>query len=216
MLSRPAPSPASPPPTNADNPPVPFLRKPVLPLPLLAKQAGSSTDATAILRPPGALPDGMFETMCKRCNRCVEACPAQAISPLANGSGAGTPHIDPVSGPCILCDGLKCTHACPSGALQPLETPIEVRIGTACIEAPLCTAWRGLPCRICYEVCPIPGVIMLAKGERTFVPVAGETPCVGCGICQHYCPVDGAVRIVPYDRGKSGQVRVSSSTARDP
>lgn len=186
---------------------VSHLRTPLRPLTPLTK-ANSLTEETFVLRPPGALPEELFQTTCERCGNCAAACPVQAILPLATEPGIGTPHIDPSISPCALCTGLKCTQVCPSGALRPLSAPSEVRMGTALIETTRCTAWRGLPCRICYEVCPVPGVIILERGDRAFVPVAGGMPCVGCGVCQHHCPAEGAIRIVPLIDDDQGRVRL--------
>jgi ferredoxin-type protein NapG len=66
------------------------------------------------LRPPGALPEEEFLSLCTRCGTCREACPYGFIStvPLTESViAAGTPIIRH----CIHC--LICTWACPTGAL---------------------------------------------------------------------------------------------------
>jgi ferredoxin-type protein NapG len=166
---------------------------PLAPLPPAAREL-------VILRPPGARPGPAFRSTCERSGHCVDACPVKAIALLADGPDAGTPYIDPSKSPCVLCDGLPCTRACPSGALQPLTLRSEVRMGTARIEPERCTAHRGLPCRICYEVCPVPKALTLTKAKNVYVPAVGE-PCVGCGICEHHCPAEGAIRVVPPEGG---------------
>lgn len=164
---------------------------------------------TFILRPPGALPEPAFLDACHRCGRCVEACPVEAIALIGSGPAAGTPHIDASQTACALCDGLACARACPSGALLPVASKAAVRMGTALIDPGRCTAYRGLPCRICVEVCPVPGVLRLAKGQRAYVPIAAAEACVGCGTCEQHCPAAGAIRIVAALEGGDGRVRFS-------
>ena len=196
----PAPAVATPPTQLRD------LRTPLLPLVAPpARPTSSSEQPTLILRPPGAQPERQFVNACERSGHCAKACPAEAILPLTDG----TPHIDPSSNPCVVCVGLLCTHACPSGALQPLTMPSEIRMGTASIVTDLCTAYRGLPCRICFEVCPVPEVLIMAKGERAYVPVAGAQPCVGCGVCQHHCPSEGAIRVIPLSSEVPSRVQIA-------
>jgi ferredoxin-type protein NapG len=177
---------------------LPDLQKRLLPL---TYQYQETSDQEAwkgrALRPPGALPPGEFEAACTRCGKCVDACPAHAIQIASRGMEAGLPSIEPASSPCVLCSGLQCTRVCPSGALQLVAAPAAVRIGTAAIEPARCTAWRGLPCRICFDLCPIEGAITLTGGDHSYVPVVQDARCVGCGVCLHHCPAPGAIRIVP-------------------
>jgi ferredoxin-type protein NapG len=137
----------------------------------------------------------------------VEACPVDAIRPVLGGPAEGTPHIDAQVTACTLCSGLACTRACPSGALVPLA-PCDVRMGTARIDPDRCTAYRGLPCRICVEVCPVPGVLKLSRGKGAAVPAAASQACTGCGLCEEHCPADGAIRVVPLLPGSDGRVRL--------
>jgi NAD-dependent dihydropyrimidine dehydrogenase PreA subunit len=85
-------------------------------------------------------------------------------------------------------------------------------MGTALLDRDRCTAYRGLPCRICVEVCPVPGVLALTKGARAYVPIAAAQPCTGCGVCQQHCPADGAIRIVAAGAG-DGRVLFSGARA---
>jgi ferredoxin-type protein NapG len=195
--------------SHADTGNTPSLKVSLQPLPFTASASGLSLPSI-LLRPPGAIDEEIFQKRCQSCGNCIEACPVQAIYPAPAETKEWTPVIDPAISPCVLCAELKCTQVCPSDALQPLSTPNEVCIGTAVIDTARCTAWRGLPCRICYDVCPISGVIQLEIGERTLVPVAGETPCVGCGVCIHHCPAEGAILIIPFDKEHDGRVQVKA------
>src|SRR5438067_8368596 len=114
------------------------------------------------LRPPGLMHELILVNSCIRCGKCVEICPAEAIFPLGAewGAAAGTPAIVARNQPCVLCDGLQCTHVCPSGALQPVYNNRDVKMGTAVIDA-RCLVLNGRPCDVCYQACPMPETVLL-------------------------------------------------------
>ena len=105
----------------------------------------------------------------------------------------------------ILTERPRCEAQDPA-LVRPLG---EVPAGSARIDPELCTAYRGLPCRICFEVCPVPDVLALAPGLHAYVPVAGPQPCAGCGDCQKHCRSEGAIRIIALQGGAPDRVRVS-------
>ncbi len=69
------------------------------------------------LRPPGALPEEQFLSLCTRCLKCVEVCPWWGyITPVLLSESvisAGTPKL---RYSCPHC--LRCVSACPTGALR--------------------------------------------------------------------------------------------------
>jgi ferredoxin-type protein NapG len=150
------------------------------------------------LRPPGAVIESEFLSLCYRCGNCVDVCPAHAIH--ATGSDdpdlGGTPSIDPDMAPCKVCDTLACTRTCPSGALRSLNSAREIRMGLAQVQLRACVRAQGEACTICVERCPI-------GSEAINVGLSGEVEvdpsgCVGCGVCQHYCPaLPKAIRVEP-------------------
>jgi len=157
--------------------------------PTLAKQAP--------LRPPGMMHELMLRNTCMRCGKCIEICPAEAISPLGPEWGrlAETPAIDARKQPCVLCEGLQCTHVCPSGALIPVYTPGDVVMGTAVVDESRCLPYGGLACDQCLKACPIPGALVAdAQGRPSVV----EDLCVGCGLCEQHCPTEPtSIRVRP-------------------
>ena len=191
------------PPTDAPRAP----RERVLPLPPLPPRAQDG-EPTARLRPPGAGSEADFLATCERKGDCVRACPAEALRVVVGGPDAGTPMLEPAVAACLLCLDVMCSGACTTGALRPLGAPSEIALGTAVLDPAICTARRGLPCRACYEVCPVNGVLVLAPGKKVLEPVPGTVACVGCGLCVRECRAYGALHIEPADGRPSGPVRV--------
>ena len=152
-----------------------------------------------LLRPPGALDELEFLTKCTRCDKCMRACPENAILKAGPSAGLGlnTPYLDPRSIPCFLCTTLPCIAECDDEALvwpqlvradgTVLEGPRAVRMGTARVKPGLCVTWGDLDrepraCRVCVDRCPYPGggdPDHGAPGGRDRGPSGG-----GCG-CLH-------------------------------
>jgi ferredoxin-type protein NapG len=177
-----------------------FLREP-------ARSAGDARStpsrraregAARVHRPPGAVDEPAFLAGCTRCGDCIDACPVDAIvlTPERYGAAAGTPMIDPMNAPCVMCEDMPCIASCEPGVLSP---DIPVRMGTASIRSAYCLAYMGTLCTVCSERCPVEGAIAVdAVGKPT---VNAET-CTGCGVCQHVCPAPyNAVLILPAERG---------------
>lgn len=149
-----------------------------------------------ILRPPGALDEEIFTSVCSRCGRCIKVCPNEALVPMPLADGIecyGTPYIIPRQAGCILC--LACQDVCPTGAIE--RAPAEqVKMGTSSIDIKRCLAWSfDKLCFVCGEQCP-----MLAIEPDDLVrPVVDTKICVGCGTCEKACPVEGeaAIRVTP-------------------
>ncbi len=69
-----------------------------------------------IIRPPGAVPEEQFLSLCTRCLKCQQACPVGGLAPVLITESivaAGTPTRRKS---CCLC--LQCAYACPTGALR--------------------------------------------------------------------------------------------------
>jgi MauM/NapG family ferredoxin protein len=166
----------------------------------------------ALIRPPGARPEGEFLDRCVECGLCMKACPPNALHPAALEAGlAGlwSPVLVPRLGYCEYECNL-CGQVCPTGAIRPLPLPEkkEVRIGLAAFDTGRCLPYAfGRDCIVCEEHCPIPTKAIyfvetpfrLRDGSTRVVKQPRVDPdlCTGCGICENVCPFKdrAAVRV---------------------
>jgi ferredoxin-type protein NapG len=139
-------------------------------------------------RPPGAVDEISFLSLCTRCDRCVEVCPPHAIvkAPAAAGLAAATPIIDMARQPCTVCADMPCAAACPTGALVVPERRWEgYRLGWLELVPERCIAFHEVECGVCARACPV-GDRALALDDRGR-PVLKAEGCVGCGVCVRAC-----------------------------
>jgi len=173
-----------------------------------------------LIRPPGAVPEPRFLTLCQRCGLCMKVCPTNVINPTIGEAGAAgfwTPRLIMPLGYCeYTC--VLCGEACPTGAIKQLsikekiKTP--VRIGSAYVDRGRCLPWSGnAPCIVCEEHCPTsPKAIYLKKQnvknregqvKEMQLPLVDLKRCVGCGICEYKCPVKGKPAIKVISAGET-------------
>jgi ferredoxin-type protein NapG len=155
-----------------------------------------------VVRPPGAVVEEAFLSLCSRCGRCTIVCPNSALrlQGLENGlSNTLTPKLAPITGSCILpVDGCRnCIDSCPTQALQQVDFSTigledissEIKIGTAVLYTNLCIPYKlEQTCLACFEVCPVEGAITMNEDEEPRKPVFDEEACFGCGACLNACP----------------------------
>ena len=195
-------------------------------LPLLARLDGQidKVSDARLIRPPGALPEKDFLTLCQRCGLCMKGCPTNVINPTLTEAGMGgfwTPHLVMNQGYCEYTCTL-CGSVCPTGAIknisvkEKIETPI--RIGSAYVDRGRCLPWSGnAPCIVCEEHCPTsPKAIYLredivagadGRNLKVQLPYVDLKRCVGCGICENKCPVKGKPAIRAIAAGESRSLK---------
>lgn len=159
------------------------------------------TRRVPLIRPPGAITERQFLQACTRCDKCIHACPKDAIQRVPKKMGfliAGSPYIDPKKIPCVMCDDLPCIPACPDGALvpPPNNDRMEVKMGYAILDKKNCQAYGDTFCQQCVIDCPIPGAI-IQKDDK---PIIDKRTCTGCGVCVLSCStvnIPLAIKIKP-------------------
>lgn len=174
--------------------------------------------SSTLIRPPGALPEPMFQDRCIRCGECVKGCLTNTLQLVwleAGISGLWTPKIAARLAGCEQNCNL-CGQVCPTGAIRPLgpDEKQYAKIGTARIVASRCIAWeQNKRCLICDEICPYNAISsQFVAGHTVTVPVVDENKCNGCGYCENKCPVEGesAVVVEPL-----GELRLASGSYKD-
>lgn len=164
---------------------------------LLAMGGLKLVPAEAQVRPPGGQDEDHLVSACIRCQRCVEACPKNALDPthIEKGVlGVRLPTTNFDRGWCDFCQSThngepQCVKFCPTQALR-LEdgaTPQTTVMGTAVMIHDWCLAWSKYNgCRFCYDACKAAGYDAISLDEHGR-PVVDRSKCVGCGACQNSC-----------------------------
>lgn len=192
--------------------------------PLLGKLDGqvSKVSDPRLIRPPGALPEKDFLTLCQRCGLCMKVCPTNGIHPTlgeAGMAGFWTPHLIMTQGYCEYTCTL-CGAVCPTGAIKEISSKEKIerpiRIGSAYLDRGRCLPWSGNgPCIVCEEHCPTSPKAVYLRKEWVHTPEGGSIEvqlpyvdlkrCIGCGICENKCPVRGkpAIRVIAAGESRS-------------
>ena len=175
---------------------------------LLPKEEEKKTDKKhkkiVYLRPPGAVEESEFISLCTRCDECIKACPHQCIGYAESDTGLGTPVIVARVSACRLCPGFPCITACKTGALKPVNSIRDVKMGTAAIDKRRCldhAEEKCSACQQCYRQCPLKDEALYLDDE--YRPFLRAERCVGCGICENICQAvnpPGAISITPAQK----------------
>ncbi len=145
------------------------------------------------LRPPGAVAEEWFTSLCLRCGNCARACAAEIIQPDIGRYGIGG-----LLAPLITFDNdycwescNRCTLVCPSGAISPvtLSQKVHATIGVPRVDMDICLLGRDRECAICRNRCPYGAIrLVFDEQEYTLTPHVDLQRCNGCGACQVACP----------------------------
>lgn len=154
----------------------------------IADRAEQRVVTRRYFRPPGAVSEVEFLSLCTRCGECEKVCPPQALValPASAGLAAGTPTLDPKVQPCTVCIDIPCARACPTGALLlPEDKWIGYRMARLTLVPETCIVFQGVECGVCARICPVgEDAIALDDGGRPVIKMEG---CVGCGVCVRAC-----------------------------
>lgn len=149
--------------------------------------AGTFRSGPEPIRPPWAVEESHFLTLCTRCDDCIRLCPEKIV---ARGSG-GYPEVRFQRGECTFCG--DCLAACKDKALQqtsPEQAPWDLIavIGAGCLP------YKGVVCHSCREACEPQAIRLRLAPMGVGMPEIGEN-CTGCGACVKVCPA-GSIDIV--------------------
>ena len=171
-------------------------------------QTESGLKNNRLIRPPGALPEEEFVSVCTGCGECLKVCPNNALqSTLLEAGLAGlyTPRLVPRIGYCEeFCN--FCGRVCPTEAIRilPIEEKRLIQMGVAHIDKTRCIAWdKDKICLVCNEQCSYHAIV----GDEKKRPIMKEEKCTGCGICENKCPVDGESAIIVYSFGAQKKIK---------
>ena len=146
--------------------------------------AAHTPDAIA-LRPPGALLESEFLSLCERCDDCSKACPQQII---VRGDG-GFPVLDFSRAGCTRCG--ECIQACQVDALS---ADVKASLGEWVVNES-CLPSQKITCQSCKDACDLQA-ISFPYTSSSPMPVIDVNNCTGCGECVAVCPVN-AIAIKP-------------------
>jgi MauM/NapG family ferredoxin protein len=185
---------------------------------LYGKAGVGIVEPPSLLRPPGAISEKNFLSLCVRCGECMIACPTNALQPIwfdAGFTGLFSPSFVARRGACNP-DCNNCGSVCPTHAIRnlPVDDRIWAKIGTAMIVRQKCLAWeQNKRCMVCDEVCPYHAVEFTKEtGNTVPVPKVLEERCTGCGRCEYHCPVRNQAAIIVTSLGA---LRQDSGSAKE-
>jgi ferredoxin-type protein NapF len=153
------------------------------------------------IRPPAAVEQSLFNTLCCRCGNCSKACPTGIIVPQTDFNNIlswMTPEIIFKSGYCLETCNL-CSRVCPTGAITlfSVKAKNQLFIGSAAVHLENCLLANNKECVKCKESCKYDAIAFVAEDNILKVkPVVDMKKCVGCGACSVVCPA-GCILIKP-------------------
>ncbi|NPA74374.1 MAG: 4Fe-4S dicluster domain-containing protein, partial [Epsilonproteobacteria bacterium] len=185
------------------------------------------------LRPPGAVPEKNYLSMCIKCGQCLQVCPYDCIEleDVEGLAGMGTAYIVPEKRGCYLCKAFPCILACPTGALDHEDDSIDkVHMGMAVIKKPdACLAQHGKKVpdsaidriydhtkvltdqeRKEKKVIDFPNDPEKFTLQKQVLKKLEQFRGKECTICADMCPFpnpDSAIGMVSYKQGKLPEIR---------
>ncbi len=143
---------------------------------------GNFTNTLHQIRPPWAVRDDLFVSLCSSCDDCIGACPEKILLRANNG----LPIVNFSRAGCTFCAG--CLEVCNTGALQGGRTDPGHAWSHLVRFSGNCLSVSGVICRVCGEHCDVRAIhFSLMTRGRSF-PELNSALCTGCGQCIVVCP----------------------------
>jgi MauM/NapG family ferredoxin protein len=166
-----------------------------------------SSVGAARVRPPGSVPEPLFQQLCIRCGACFQACPNDVLQPVGLEGGFADLWTPQVVADWSGCEPscTNCGQVCPTGAIRalPLDEKRFARMGLAIVDQSTCLPFAQMEeCQLCVDECQQAGYdaieFMRVGGQQDpfaeveedagfLAPVVVADKCVGCGLCQTRC-----------------------------
>ncbi|MCP4935803.1 MAG: ferredoxin-type protein NapF [bacterium] len=140
---------------------------------------GRFKPSPGVIRPPYAVVEREFFSLCKKCSDCASSCEEKVIKL----DETGYPEMSFGLGECTFCR--DCTKACETGALDEENARpwnVKAEIGDNCLSV------NAVFCRTCGDNCDEEAIVfkLMLKGRSK--PIVDDELCTGCGACVMVCP----------------------------
>lgn len=143
-------------------------------------------------RPPTAVGESTFASLCVRCGSCITACPTGLLRYRRETGDIRrwlTPEPDYSAGYCAP-DCTRCGAVCPSGAIRPFGLTDKKRLvmAKARLDVTGCLLLRQRECDRCITSCQYDALTLAGNPPFEIYPAVDTEKCVGCGTCHSICP----------------------------
>ncbi|OPX27576.1 MAG: 4Fe-4S ferredoxin [Campylobacteraceae bacterium 4484_166] len=166
------------------------------------------------LRPPGAVEEKKFLSLCIKCGQCLQVCPYHSIFlvDISHGHGVGTPYIDANIRGCWACKAVPCVLACPSGALDHhTEKATDINMGIAVLERKKdCLAVKREPVPAGYDKKMknfLKNTNNVTKIELEALAKFEGYEGKPCTLCADMCPMPNPISCIEVKETESGIIR---------
>ena len=151
---------------------------------------GRLTPGPAPFRPPGAIAEKDFLSLCVPCGDCANAC----VHDVIDHDKAGRPVMNFAQAACVFCG--DCIRSCTSSALKersarPWNVVAQIDQG--------CLSQNGITCRTCADHCDEQAISFKLMTRGCSQPIIDDDQCTGCGACVRICPNNSIAMITLSD-----------------
>ena len=143
------------------------------------KPKEDSVETVAVVRPPYALSESLFLSVCVECES--KACKTHCEEEIIVIKSDGTPTLNLTKKGCTFCE--ECADVCEAGVLDKTKGTESIN-AIFTIDTNSCLAHHSTICFACKEPCIDDAIIFTGM----FNPVIDMSRCTACGFCMGRCP----------------------------